>query len=580
MAISRPVSSSAPVAQFFRNESVDSLHDHPLTDDEDNDEDNDKDYHDCSDQDQDDAQAPLISRTPPEADSSFSETDTTQKTAPQTESWASFLLKKSLVAVTAFASAIPNAINAFCGTDFSPSDIKDAWGKMNAKEKGFSISRALSSLSINAIMNLIYFPEAISVLIENFKNIKKAPFRLILINLGGIANAIPAFALAYIAFLSLGGNGVAITFAILNSATSFTQSIAGLDSIISKLSSMLDANAKKQKKAVEVLESLNDNDRAELQAEIDSMWQHSTYEHGTAAEKAGYLRNLFLALHEKLYELAPAKYDANQRNFWQRLPGYVGLTFDTAFAALAVGTLFLTFSQVGFDGIAIITKLLSGKDLLSALHPLAKVAIGAPSGVVSALFFGLQAFEARDVAWGILQRIYHDPKRYLPLHLGKIGVLAGFNYFASGGMANVGKGFVDNNFFHLPNSESTTGKVIIQLNQIFGAVVNGKTTGWKIMLDKGDLTAKPQVKEVIEYFKDAVNHPISDNEAAVISKLLDGAQHNLATEALFAADVESQRSAARSSLLGMFNPGPTKPVDIKQAKSHYPHQIAKSMPSI
>lgn len=576
MALSRPVSSSAPVAHLFRNESVDSLHDHPLTEDEDNDED----YHDCSDEDQDDAQSLLINRTSSEEGLLFTEVNAPQKTEPQPESWAKFLLKKSLVAVTAIASAIPNAINAFCGTDFSPSDIKDAWGKMNAKDKGFSITRALSSLSINAIMNLIYFPEAISVLIENFKNIKKAPFRLILINLGGIANAIPAFALAYIAFLSLGGNGVAITFAILNSATSYTQSIAGLDSIMSKLASQFDKNAKTQKKAAEVLESLSDDERAELQAEIDSMWNHSTYERGTTTEKAGYLRNAFLALHERLYELSPAKYNANQRTIWQRLPGYLGLTFDTAFAAVAVGALFLTFSQIGFDGIAIISNLFSGKDLLTALHPMAKLAIGAPSGVVSALFFGLQAFDARDVAWGIIQRIYHDPKRYLPLHLGKIGVLAGFNYFASGGMANVGKGFVDNNFFHIPNSESTTGKVMIQLNQIFGAVVNGKTTGWKIMLDKGDLTTKPQVKEVIEHFKDAVNHPISDEEAAVIAELFDGPQNNLTKDALFASDVESQHSRARTSQLGMFNPGPTKPVDIKQAKSHYPHQIAKSMPSI
>ncbi|MFZ2315681.1 MAG: hypothetical protein WAW86_08515 [Gammaproteobacteria bacterium] len=557
--------------ELIRSESEDNLSVHPLT--EDDEKDNDDDYQDCRDENDD---ALLL-------DGAEAEPALHEENQPEAEGWLSYLVKKSILAISSIATAIPNAINAFCGADFSPSDIKNAWSRMDPKEKGFSIARGVSSLSINSIMNLIFLPEAITVFIHGFKNIKSEPFRFITANLGALANALAAFALAFAAFQVLGGNVVATMFAIFNSTISYAQCFAGMYSIFNKVISAFDKSAQVQEEAVNKFEALKDEYLADLQAEIDSTWNNPLYKNASKEERLALLGDLFIRLNTKLFELAPVQYQASHQN---NAAKYAGLVFDLAFATIISVPTLLTFTQTGFEGFSVLEKLITKGSKFDHMHPILKAAIGAPSGIVSAAFFALHAFEARRVAWDIMQKFYQEPKRFIPLHILKIIPLAVFNYFASGGMANVGRQITENNFLHIPGSDTTIGKIFIYGNQLAGAVINSKTTAWKVLLDNPDLLdslgAKPSVKDVGAFFKDAVNHPISAEHAQTLSTLFTAVPADLESQnmpTLVPADLESLNRSSTASQIGMF--GNTRPMQIApRASSSYPHQVARSMPSI
>ncbi len=478
------------------------------------------------------------------------------------------------IGIVSIAAALPTALNAAGGDDFTPGEAKTKWPLLSKVAKALAITRGVSSLSINTILNFIYLPIATNQLINGFKNIKSQPLRLTLALLAGIATALASYALGMAAFQSLGGNVIATLFAGLNTGISFAQNFAGTYSIIAYFINKLDITSKIQLKGINKLRSINKLPKrqqidllASLQAELDSIWNEKTYTQANEHEKRILLSNALFALNKHLLEKEKTFFLGDYENYVTK---NAGLIFDIIFTvAVSIPTL-LTFTQTGYDAFRTLESLTTDAHKIENLTPALKILTGLPTGLASVAFTALQAFLLRSTAVEIVHKMAREPKQ-IPLELLKILPLGVLNYFASSSMANVGRQIAENNILHIPGPNTPLGKTFIYTNQIAGATTNvNATIGQAILGNQASPSKldnkKPRVEDILVALQDTFANQITAEDAQKLQHLWDSNNTD---------NIENDAPPASVGQAGLF--AASKPTAVR-VENGYKDQTSKSLP--
>lgn len=435
-----------------------------------------------------------------------------------TESWAAWgwrQLKKLPLAAISLVAAAPSAINALAApTSAEPSDIVDGlwWRALSPVKIMHSLANAASSLGINTIMNLFFFPSAFNNFWANIKTFRQTPVGNIAYILLGIGGAIGASAVAYAAFHffpgSFLGELLAGSAALLNFTVLVATRYVGAVNFIKRIKNYFDPTITLQKELVDLLDHVKPEYKNEVKQKFLTSTQLAL--NGFTAQKAEdvdkIIENLVQALEDYAKDHPYLFTDPTKLELFTN--GLLTL-FDLSFAAIMLVVPTLTFMQKGVDGLGTLKGFISGDDL-SDWSPWAQRGLGLLPGLSSGFLYSSSAYDLRSTFVDTAKHLCSHPKQ-IPSAI----LLLGANILAASSLENIAKGIVKKEnitFVSKAHSSKELVQAFIWTNALGGFSTNGKSTFAKAFLGEEPLAEK--MKSLDGFTKHIRNHgahPISDD---------------------------------------------------------------------
>lgn len=396
-------------------------------------------------------------------------------------------VKPTFVTALSIATAIPNGIFAALAPNHaSPEKIIDShwWRSLSKLKFVHTIANGTASLSINIIMNLLFFPLAAKEFYKNIKQLKQQPvFNLTAIILG-IGGAVGAALLAYYAFKVLPGTlgeAIAIGASSVNFAVYVATRYVGAAKVLKKLQIFYDKNGQTQKKLDALLSQIKPEHLPAIQSTYHLIHQRikaQVQDH--AILNPGQVATITEQLAIALNEYAETHADLlNQSTYLERFTNGMLTFLDLTFAIVFIGTpVTLTFLQKGFEGISKVGEFTSG-NTLSDFNPWTKRSLGFIPGIASGIFYSNFAIEFRQLTQDIFIQLYKNPSSQQNL-FAIILLLA--NILSASSLQNISSGVVHNEENIAFVSDNLPGHLFIALNSIGGFVVNSSSSFRKAFL--------------------------------------------------------------------------------------------------
>lgn len=417
-------------------------------------------------------------------------------------------------------TALPSAINAFAAASHTqPENISVSWWQsLSPLKQAHSITNALSSLITNIIMNRDFLSTTFEGLKAGFKNCCKS-FKEFAGNAGMVLvsciGALTAGVIAYGAFLFLPfGSILAGIPALVNFMLYFATGYVSLQSFIKKFMESRNPDIQFQKECIDKLKHL----KAEYFAKINTFLasQHTKDILLELQQKdldIARQTELQAKLNQTLLDLVSGPLEElkalgttiiNDKTNGEIAKEWAGTIFDITLAVAAVFPTFMTFTEAGFRGFAMLEKF-GGGTLLENSAQAAKIALGAVPGILSCAFYGLVDLGFRQTMINLATRLYHNPHE-IP---GALTLLA-MNAFGASGMENIAEGMTlsPTNIFSLkPPTESTFSHVYVALNSIAAGTTNEVLTVNSSYMNQGDAGAS-DLANLISYLENTGAHPL------------------------------------------------------------------------
>lgn len=425
-------------------------------------------------------------------------------------------LKYASFYIIAAIAASPTAFSALVGpSGQGPEKIgSEWWNAMSIARRILCVACGVSSEAVNTIMNALFIPVAFDKIKASLADIgiPAQAAKSIAALLLGIGGGIAAGALSYSSFLWL---PVAVLSAIPSTIAfliTFASRFIGIKNIFNRVSNLLNANVRLQKVFADKLAHLNDNHLDEAEAKLKAIITETfpdkkPDEPLTEAE--------YQSVIEKLAEQLNAMDDLyddliKDTTTTEMLLKYSGLVIDLITAISILTPAYMTFSQKGFDGVNIISKLTTGT-ALTDLHPAAKAGIGAAPGLASAMFYTSAGMDFRGNMVETFKHLYQHPAS-IP---GALGLFAA-NAFASFSMSSVAQAVIDkpDNIYNLANN--AYGTTYLATQTAGGLIVNLNSCVVKAYLNKPEPAAKDVTLAHLAKRTSGEDHPISDDTATAL----------------------------------------------------------------
>lgn len=355
-----------------------------------------------------------------------------------------------------------NAINAFVApSKLQPLNLFSAnwWNIVSSSPLKLveSIANLISSSVVNLSVSYTYLPQAGEKLSKDFscRSKKDAPkktkwqkcgsflAKLSTLFLGSSA-AVSTAAIAYAAFL-WGGIYTAGFLSVFNLGVNFVTRYVGVKSFFSRVRGFFDKDVQDTKKCIDALSRIKKKYFDEVNTLMAKIVDKNNHQYDEES-----LQEIFAELGE-LMKKYPDLMDEKSHAYL----AYLGLVFDLSFATFIFTFVLPTFLQKGFDGPndlgTFLTKgttaLKEHETVLDTLPLSAKLSIGAFPGVASALFYWINAFDLRSLAYST----YCEVKNNLTCgSASKLAVVIAANYFASPSMSSVAENILAQKNMLLP----------------------------------------------------------------------------------------------------------------------------------
>lgn len=425
-------------------------------------------------------------------------------------------LKYASFYIVAAIAASPTAFSALVGpSGQGPEKIgSEWWDAMSIARRILCVACGVSSEAVNTIMNALFIPVAFDKIKASLADIgiPAQAAKSIAALLLGIGGGIAAGALSYSSFLWLPVAALSVIPSTIAFAITFAGRFISIKNIFNRISNLLNANVRLQKIFADKLAHINDNRIEEAEAKLKTIITQSFPDKNadeplTEAE--------YQAVIERLAEQLNAMDDLyddliKDTTTTEMLLKYSGLVIDLITAVSILTPAFMTFSQKGFDGVNIISKLVAGTPLTD-LHPVAKVGIGAAPGLASAMFYTSAGMDFRGNMVEVFKYLYQHPTS-IP---GALGLLTA-NAFASFSMSSVAQAVIDkpDNIYHLANN--AYGTTYLATQTAGGLIVNLNSCVVKAYLTNSEPAAQDLTLAHLAKRTSGEDHPISDTTAAAL----------------------------------------------------------------
>lgn len=435
-------------------------------------------------------------------------------------------IKPGLLYSTSFITALPNGLlSLLAPTHAAPQKLITLswWRSLSTGQLIHSLANGVASLSINIIMNLLFFPLAADEFYRNIKTFRHHPGKNIsAITLGG-AGALGAAAIAYMAFTlfpdTLGGEILACSAALVNFVIYVATRYIGATNVLKRIANLFDDDIQTQKEFITLLDHLNPTHCPMLNDTYQQIHQHIFASYPNAVEaKEEDLQLLAEALARALSEYAEMYPDLiNNPSQCAKLINGLLTFFDLTMAiALVGGPAMLTFSQKAFEGVQKIGELWASQSLTD-LNVWTKRTIAFVPGLASGAFYGNFGFDFRHLIIDFAKTIYHDPK---PKDILFAALLLIGNVLSASGMQNVATSIVkdENNIVFV--ADNAYGLAFIMLNALGGFVVNSASTFKKAFLStKTTPDSVASISSLADHFRRTNDHPLAKHTANAIRSL-------------------------------------------------------------
>lgn len=383
-------------------------------------------------------------------------------------------------------AAAPSAINALAGpSGQSPEKIgTEWWSAMSAFTKVYSLASGVSSMAINIFMNALFLPVCLQKLSASLKDMRNG-WQYIALGVSGLILAfgagIAAGALSWNSFLWLPLSALASIPTITGFAITAAARFISIKTIFSRIGNIFNANARLQKELAVKLEHINDQYLGEVNVKtkhiINQLFPDKQDQPLTDEEYESVIVQLARQL-DALETTLTSEGNSlfNNATTTKAVIKYAGLICDILIALTTLSPAYAAFTQKGFDGVNILSKITSGHTL-DDLQTGAKAAIGLVPGVASGIFYANAGFDFRSTMTDLIRHLYHNPAS-IPA---AIALLAA-NGLASNSMTNVAQGIIDkpDNIFAFDHGPY--GNAFKATLTIGGAVVNTKASTTKVFL--------------------------------------------------------------------------------------------------
>lgn len=426
------------------------------------------------------------------------------------------IFKYTSIYIIAAIAASPTAFSALVGpSGQGPEKIgSEWWNDMSIARRILCVACGVSSEAVNTIMNALFIPVAFDKIKASLADIgiPAQAAKSIAALLLGIGGGIAAGALSYSSFLWLPVAALSVIPSTIAFAITFASRFIGIKNIFNRVSNLLNANVRLQKIFADKLAHINDNRIEEAEAKLKAIITETFPDKNpdeplTEAE--------YQSVIEKLAERLNAMDDLyddliKDTTTTEMLLKYSGLIIDLITAVSILTPAFVTFSQKGFDGVNIISKLVAGTPLTD-LHPAAKVGIGAAPGLASAMFYTSAGMDFRGNMVEVFKYLYQHPTS-IP---GALGLLTA-NAFASFSMSSVAQAVIDkpDNIYHLANN--AYGTTYLAAQTAGGLIVNLNSCVVKAYLSNPEPAAKDLTVAHLAKRTSGEDHPISDVTATAL----------------------------------------------------------------
>ena len=428
------------------------------------------------------------------------------------------ITKKSAIYVVAGIASAPTALNAFAApSGQGPEHISTAWwNAMSLFRQIYSVSSGISSEVVNTVMNALFIPVAWQKLRESLAGFRKLSTATqgsiaILLSLGA---AVAAGAIAYTSFLWLPVSQLAVLPTIVSFVITFAGRFISVRSIFSRIRTLLSKDGRLQKLFADKLSHIHETHFNEVETRLERIIQTKFPEKNLdePLSETEY-QELIVILAEMLDELNNQHenliQDATAREAALR---YLFLMVDVVTAVSIMAPTFMTYTQKGFDGVNIVTKMISGKSL-DGINPFAKVAIGTAPGIPSAMFFAAGGIDFRANMAELFRHVYQSPRSILAM-LGLFTV----NGIACNSMSSLAQSAISrpDNIFGLANN--AYGTTYLTLQTAGGFITNMNSCTVKAFLTSPDPVARDvNVQHLIKRTK-GEDHPITSETANALRR--------------------------------------------------------------
>ncbi|OGT45239.1 MAG: hypothetical protein A3E83_08190 [Gammaproteobacteria bacterium RIFCSPHIGHO2_12_FULL_41_20] len=384
---------------------------------------------------------------------------------------------------------------------------------MAPAKKFHSILNTIASLTANFIMNrgflvatLVGLKDAFSTCFKSAKNFFGNTGAIFL----SILTALTAAAIAYNAFL-LFGAAVAVFPATINFVLYFATGFVGMRSIAKKIHDARSPDARFQRECLDKLKHIKSDYLTSINEFLTQQQVNETLLElqqpdlpvARRTELQDKMQSILKTLlQDKLTALATLGEVIKNKTNGELAKEWAATIFDITVATSIFLPFFATFTEAGFRGVEIITKM-AGSNALEKIHQAGKIAIGFVPGLLSSLYYAFVTASCRSALIGLMQRLYHHPTE-IPGAL----LFLTFGGLSGTGMENVSSGIVNsNNIFSLtPNS--TVSQMYVVLNALGAADVNTTLMLGETYLRQQDVLPGRSLDNLINYFA-AEDHPLS-----------------------------------------------------------------------
>lgn len=343
-------------------------------------------------------------------------------------------------------TAAPVALFALTGPSGSnPSKIgKTWWLAMSIGKRIYSIACGGASFTINGIMNARFLVTTPKKFFSTIKTTFKSPgdFAISISAIGiTLASGAGAWMLSYKAFTWLPyGEVLAVAPASLAALIMAFSRYPSIAVMLKKPGHLLRNHFRFQRAFADKLDHINQAHLEEVERELREIITTLRDHYGDIDIRTNHeaYEKLLKQLSAKLSDLSEVHPDLiRDTSNGEYAKYYASVLFDTTLAlALFAAAAFITFSQKGYDAVSLVSKFATGESL-DSLDEIAKILIGLPSGLASAMYYGNSGLGLRETMVQVVTELYRAPGK-IPAYL----ALFGINGLASGSMFNVARGIV------------------------------------------------------------------------------------------------------------------------------------------
>jgi len=398
---------------------------------------------------------------------------------------------------TSIVTALPSTMYAVMfPSGEKVSELSAAWWQsMSTSNKFFSAVTGFAALATNSLTNAKYLSDATYKIKNDLVLCYSDPltfFKTNLYLLLAASAALSAATLSYDAFIELDLT-LAICMALFQLLAYGARRYAGTSSFFERFYNTFNEDAQFQNELLEQLERIDTKHYPLIDQLLREMKETEITENNAAI--------LIQIIYNRALEIKKKNESEEDFNFslFKPITAQTWLTnnianiFDFTMSATLAYSYYMLNGQKGYDGINIITKMISGKNQLDGLNDSSKQLIAFLPGIASSMQVAINGLDFRTIYFSVYKKIKERPILAI-----NAMILIASSALAATAMATAAKGVISQNNLYNINEGTLYGSLFVTFNWLGNFCILGNASIQQAMLHE---EANISLNNLISYLK-------------------------------------------------------------------------------